>query len=262
MTVLIEDIIKAMDDFTINSPLNVVHELNDLRIYDCPLVGVANADDPLFLRLKEPDAVGPQHMTPGEWLAQSKAIISYFLPFTAAVRTANRQPGPPALEWLYGRFEGQAFNAALSQLLVDKLTEAGYRAVAPALDSRFAITNRRSNWSERHVAFIAGLGTISRNRSLITKAGAAGRIGSVVVDLELEATQRYYTAIEENCSQCGACIRRCPPQAITETGKDHALCSDYLDKTKLLFKPRYGCGKCQTAVPCEDKIPPRRSSSI
>lgn len=253
----LDEIKNIMTDFTNDSPLNVVRELNDLRIYDSPLVAVAAVDDPLFAHLKETDVIGPLHMSPGEWLAGSKAVISYFLPFTAAVRGANRQPGPPALEWLYGRIEGQTFNAALSQFLVNKLIEVGCHAVAPALDSRFAVVNRRSNWSERHVAFIAGLGTISRNRSIITSAGAAGRLGSVVVDLELEATPRYYTGIEENCSQCGACIRRCPPQAISETGKDHAVCSDYVDKTKILFNPRYGCGKCQTAVPCEDRIPVR-----
>jgi epoxyqueuosine reductase QueG len=112
------------------------------------------------------------------------------------------------------------------------------------------------------VAFIAGLGTLSLNRSLITKIGAAGRIGSVVTDLHLPVTPRYYTETEENCSHCGACIRRCPPLAISETGKDHALCSDYLDGVLQRFTPRYGCGKCQTGVPCEDRIPMRKDSDL
>ncbi len=134
----------------------------------------------------------------------------------------------------------------------------GYAAVAPAQDARFAVNERRSNWSERHVAFIAGLGTISLNCSIITAKGAAGRLGSVITDLTLAASERPYTDIREYCSRCGACIRRCPPGAIDENGKSHPRCSDYLDGIMVRFRPRYGCGKCQTAVPCEDRIPPQR----
>lgn len=250
-----ENIITGLTAFTKDSPLNFVAELNDLRIFDSPLVGVANADDPLFARLKRQDGVGPFHLSPQEWLAECKSVISYFLPFSEAVRAANRNPGLPSLEWLYGRIEGQNFNNALSQFLVANLNQAGYHALAPALDPRFAIVNRRANWSERHVAYIAGLGTLSLNCSLITKVGSAGRIGSIVVALELEATERCYEDFEENCCKCGACIRRCPPGAISENGKDHAICAEYLEEMKSRFHPRYGCGKCQTAVPCENKSP-------
>ena len=253
-----DDILGMMTAFTRESPLNVVPDLNDLQIYDLPLVGVAAADDPLFGRLKEEDAVGPQHMSPQEWLPGSKAVISYFLPFTARVRKANREAGWPAEEWLYARIEGQLFNNALAKLLIAKLTEAGYQAIAPSLDPRFTVVNRKSNWSERHVAFIAGVGTFCLNRSLITKSGSAGRLGSVVVNMELAATPRYYEAIDENCSKCGACIPRCPPRAVTPEGKDNAVCAIFLDETKARFNPRYGCGKCQTAVPCEDRIPAKK----
>ena len=140
-------------------------------------------------------------------------------------------------------------------MLAEKLAAAGYTAIVPAQDPRFSISVRRSNWSERHVAFIAGLGTISLNRSIITRLGSAGRLGSVVTNLELDATPRYYETIEENCNHCGACISRCPAQAIDAAGKDHALCDAYLESTRQRFAPRYGCGKCQTAVPCERAIP-------
>ena len=40
-----------------------------------------------------------------------------------------------------------------------------------------------------------------------------------------------------------------------ERGKDHAVCSEYLDRVKVRYSPRYGCGKCQTGVPCEHQIP-------
>jgi epoxyqueuosine reductase QueG len=254
----LEDILQAMNGFLADNPLNIAAELNSLQLFSPPLGAVAEADDPLFDRLKESDVVGPNHMSPGEWQAGSKSVVSYFLPFTATVRKANRSLGLPSIEWLYGRIEGERLNQALEKFLVEYFTAAGYRAVAPTADPRFRVVDRKSNWSERHVAFVAGLGTFSLSRSLITRAGSAGRLGSVIVDADLKATARYYSDPEENCIKCGACIPRCPPQAITESGKDNAICGDYLDRVKLRYAPRYGCGKCQTAVPCEERIPPKR----
>ena len=188
-------------------------------------------------------------------VGERESVISYFLPFTKRVREANRLLGLPATEWLYGRIEGERFNVALREFMAHLFIDAGYDAVAPALDARYKVTNRRSNWSERHVAYVAGLGTFSLSCSLITKLGSAGRLGSVVTSAELTPTPRSYQSVDEYCTRCGSCIPRCPPLAITERGKDHAVCSDYLDRVKVRYSPRYGCGKCQTGVPCEYQIP-------
>jgi len=246
---------QTMADFCLRNPLNVVQELDALRIYDQPLVGVTKVDDPLFESLKKTDIVGPNHLSPREWLATGKVVISYFLPFTKRIRESNRTMGLPVREWLYGRIEGEQFNVALRKFMIRWFLDAGHDAMAPALDGRFKVINRISNWSERHVAYIAGLGTFSLSCSFITKQGSAGRLGSLVVNVELETTPRYYKSKDENCSQCGSCILRCPPLAITEVGKDHAVCSDYLDRVLARYRPRYGCGKCQTGVPCEGQIP-------
>jgi epoxyqueuosine reductase len=255
------DIIRATADFIADSPLNRIEELGGLSLMDPPLAAVAAADDPLFEGLKDPAIVGPRHMAPGEWLDGSRAVVSLFLPFSARVRRSNSGPGLPSPEWLYGRIEGEDLVQAALERLVEYFAEAGYRALAPAADKRFRVIDRRSNWSERHVAFIAGLGTFSLSRALITKAGSAGRLGSVIVDAGLEPTPRYYEGREENCSGCKACIARCPPCAIREKGKDNAICGGYLDGVKARFAPRYGCGKCQTGVPCEAGIPAKRAVS-
>ncbi|HWR38234.1 MAG TPA: epoxyqueuosine reductase [Patescibacteria group bacterium] len=247
--------VNKINDFWRNSPLNTVEELDGLQLFAEPLVGVAAAGDPLFSALQAENAVGPQHLTPEQWLGGAQSVISYFLPFSATVREANRGAGLPAKEWLYGRIEGEVFNKALAKFLAEWLQEQGYDAVIPAADSRFKVVERRSNWSERHVAYVAGLGTLSLNCSLITKKGSAGRLGSVVTNAHLLPTPRDYGAVDAYCNRCGACIRRCPPLAIHETGKDHAVCAGYLDRVMERFKPRYGCGKCQTGVPCEAKIP-------
>jgi len=232
-----------------------VDELDSLQIFDLPLIGIASASDSLFDELKEDSVVGSHHLSPKEWLENARSVISFFLPFTKRVREANRLLGLPATEWLYGRIEGEGFNVALREFMAHLFIDAGCYAVAPALDTRYKVTNRKSNWSERHVAYIAGLGTFSLSCSLITKQGSAGRLGSVVTSAELAPTPRAYQSRDEYCSKCGSCIARCPPLAITERGKDHAVCSDYLDRVKVRYSPRYGCGKCQSGVPCEAQIP-------
>ncbi len=230
-------------------------ELGTLQLYDPPLVGIAAADDPGWEQLRDPAVVGPRHRLPSDWLPGAQSVISYFLPFTASVRQSNAGAGMPSLEWLYGRYEGERFNSVVRSTMIAWFQQRGDQALAPALDLRFSIIDLRSNWSERHVAFIAGLGTFCLNRSLITQAGSAGRFGSVIVDRRLEVTPRPYQAFDEYCTHCGACVARCPAQAITEAGKDQGRCASFVNGTLELFRPRYGCGKCQTAVPCETRIP-------
>lgn len=100
------------------------------------------------------------------------------------------------------------------------------------------------------------LGTFGLSKGLITKRGIAGRFGSIITELYLALDNRAYHEIYEYCSMCGAYVKNCPVKAISiENGKDHNICSKLLDITADKFKPRYGCGKCQINVPCENRIP-------
>jgi epoxyqueuosine reductase QueG len=244
-------------------PKNRLPAYGGMRIYDDPLVGVAAAADPLYLKLKQTDVIGPQHMTPGEWLEGARSVVSYFLPFSQGIRAPNRRPGMVAAEWVAGRFEGEAFNNHLRDLLAEWIRELGGEAVVPCHTDRYRIVARRANWSERHTAFVAGLGTFGLSKSMFTARGSAGRFGSVITTLELPATVRDYEGPYDRCpwlanGTCGACIDRCPSGAIKSGGKDAAACAHYLDHVvKPLYDSRYGCGKCQTGVPCEAGIPKR-----
>lgn len=258
--------------YTWKSPYNYVGSekalstaLIGMRIFDPPLMGVADAGDPLFEKMKEASVIGPHAMAPIEWLPQAKSVISFFLPFSKEVRDSNkREKEWPSQEWLHARIEGQAFVSDLCRYLDSILKEAGHMNIIPVTDSRFSMNDKpprfTSNWSERHVAFVAGLGTFSLSRGLITEKGVAGRFGSVVTSLSMTADTRKYTEIDEFCNQCGACLENCPVNAISfEQGKNHEPCGAYLDETAIKFRPRYGCGKCQVDVPCEFNIPEKTS---
>ena len=88
-------------------------------------------------------------------------------------------------------------------------------------------------------------------------AVARSTYGSVITTLDIEPTARTAGTYYDACpflvdGGCGACIERCPSGAITREGKNTAVCSEYLDNVvRPKFRPRYGCAKCQTGVPCE-----------
>ncbi len=271
-------LISKAAQFTEESPLNYVskddairEELVGLKMFEAPLLGFGAADDAMFTELKKKEAVGPQFMLPNQWLDGAKTVVSFFVPFSEQVKKSNySDDGFASAEWVHARIEGQKFIVALSKYLQETLEAEGYRAVVPSCDERFHSVSAwkegqegvwkdvsfASNWSERHVAFVCGLGTFGLSKGLITEKGMAGRIGSVVTDAPFEITERLYTEIYEYCIQCGLCIKRCPVHAITaEKGKDHTVCAPYVSKAAAPFAPRYGCGKCQTNVPCESRNP-------
>lgn len=230
---------------------------------------MADVHDPYFLEFTRPEVIGDVFRPPTDWLEGSSSVVSFFLPFSEAVRKSNRGSGLPSAEWLHARFRGEDLNNNTKRFVVSLIQAEGYHAVAPTLDSKFVQTaDFRSSWSERHVAFVAGLGTFGLSRGLITSKGMAGRFGSIVTDLVIDPTPRPYSSRFEYClflsgkAPCRACVDRCPVQAITDKGKDHPPCSSYLRREDLVqdVKNRLGyrylaCGKCQTGVPCESGIP-------
>jgi epoxyqueuosine reductase QueG len=149
------------------------------------------------------------------------------------------------------------------------LKHEGFTAIAPMVDPRFSRispfnTNEHeqdyytSNWSERHIAYACGLGTFGLSKGLITGKGIAGRFISLITSAYFTPDKRSYTGIYDYCTNCGACVRNCPAQAITlEKGKIHSICSAFVESTRYKHAPRFGCGKCQVKVPCESGIPAR-----
>ena len=260
-----------LNEYVSNDPGNYISKeqalipsMEGLRIYDLPLIGIADALDPLFNKMLEPQVIGPHFLLPQQWLPDAKSVISIFLPYSDEIKKANSASvNDVAIEWLHGRVEGQEFLLQTGQHLKEYIESMGYKAVIPFLDSNFWKVESHeegytSNWSERHIAYICGLGTFSLSRSLITEAGSAGRFISIVTDMELTATSRQYTDVYEYCNRCGACISRCPAKAISiEHGKNQELCGDYVHHTRTDYPDYYGCGKCQTGVPCQSTIPSR-----
>jgi len=261
-------IIDLALDLTENSPLNYISSEDaitpacaGMKMFDSPIFAFGCANDELFFQFRSPKIDGGHFMLPCEWLPGARTVISFFLPYTDSIKSANsRDLSRPADEWLHGRVEGQLFVAELSNQIQKALTNAGYESIVPISDARFKTWigegKFTSNWSERHAAFACGLGTFGLSKGLITEKGTCGRFGSVLTALDMPKDIRQYKDVYEYCAMCGACATQCPAGSISvELGKDHVSCQKFVDKTMEKYKPRYGCGKCQVSVPCESRIP-------
>ena len=265
-----EELCEQSDEFIRNSSYNYINtetalspQYVNMKLFQTPVFAFGDPADELYSCFKSYDIIGEHFMSPFEWLASAKTVISFFLPYTDAIKSANSVDFEwPADEWLHGRYEGQMLVKELSLFIQKELIEAGYASVVPSTDQRFNLrydeknTTYQANWSERHIAYVCGLGTFGLSKGIITKKGTCGRLGSILTECNFTKDIRPYSDVYEYCMMCGECITNCPASAISiENGKDSVLCSKFLDKTRVKHAPRYGCGKCQVNVPCESKVP-------
>lgn len=272
----VESIVRGF----IESPENTMKNEANERAWAEPLVGFSSGADPLYGFYKED--IGSLFMTPLEWFAKTfhgvevapeeLTVISWILPQTEATKAEHcLQKDMPTERWARSRIFGEEANEKLRRHVAETLTEAGYPAVAPMLSPLWKRgTSEKygyaSSWSERHAAYAAGLGTFGLCDGLITPQGKAMRAGSVVARIDIPPSVRPYEDHNAYClfyakGTCGDCIHRCPAGAISDAGHDKARCSEYLKKTRKYVESTfgfegYGCGLCQTGVPCESRIPP------
>ena len=268
------------------SPENSLRNETNEPAWETPVVAFSRGDDPLYDEIKA--SVGPFYWTPIDIFLQTfpdlrisadqLTVISWVLPQTKATKADNRKENQFGSErWVRSRKFGEEFNGKLRSHLVTLLTDAGYEAVAPQASplwgmrksERFGLS---SMWSERHAAFVSGLGTFGLCDGLITPVGKAMRCGSVVARFSTTPTQRPYEDPHEYClhftdGSCGKCISRCPVGAITAKGHDKLKCQAYVEGAIASHAKEeyhieaYGCGLCQTKVPCESRIPSRKEKA-
>jgi len=272
---------RGIREFT-GSPQNSLRTGNNEIAWGEPLVGFSRGDDPLYAQIAS--MIGDFHWQPAEIFhitfpqtdvrPEELSVISWVLPQTEATKADNRNESAFGSErWVRARKFGEEFNVALRTEVVRLLQDAGYQAVAPQNSPMFGVRMSKayemaSTWSERHAAYVSGLGTFGLCDGLITPVGKAMRCGSVVARISIPPTPRPYTDHHAYClfyseGTCGVCIKRCPVGALSKEGHDKKKCRDYLEGPIVRHAKdaygieAYGCGLCQTNVPCESGIPVR-----
>ena len=260
-------------------------ELGGGVVFDEPDIRIVSAEDHVIAEFKQ--IIGDFHWSPQQALekksasASAASVISWCLPVNETARKSNRKENYfPSKQWAWTRTFGENMNDRIRNSLTDWLEENGCPSCAPALLPDFGFIEDTpvgiaSPWSERHYAWAAGHGTFGISGGLITRRGIAHRLGSVVTSVELDPDEREYgddpfawclrsAAAAEGREACGVCISRCPVGSIGESNaeRDKNPCNEHDMKRisaqygKLYeWEGIYGCGLCQTKVPCEFKKP-------
>ena len=263
-----DEIVNYLNTLIISDFRNALPEGDNQPIWDLPVVGVAAADDLLFERFQDPEVVGAQHRLPQEWLPGARSIVSVFLPFSEHIfRSYKKESRYSAIEFSSGKWNGSKFLNVVRRGLSRFFEEHGGQANAPNIDPRYDSDGWLPFWSERHVAFAAGVGTFGLQQALITERGAYGRVCSVITTLKLKPTIRPYTEAYGYClyafdGSCSACAGRCPTGAVNVAGKEVALCSKHGNSEHFKEWGYGSCGHCSTFIPCSRAIPAKIKKAL
>lgn len=232
--------------------------------YRKPLITFADAHDEDFLILRRD--INPRHKLPRDVLSNAMAVVSFFIPFAEEVVIANREKESTAEEWAIAYAETNRLIGEISEMLVEELGRVDVRAAWEPPTHLFDRTTLTATWSHKSVAKIAGLGSFGLHQMIITDAGCAGRLGSLVIEAVVTPTPKRE---EERClyyvdGSCATCVKSCPNGTLTERGLDRQKCWEhileidrgfsYLSDEQNLVGPFDVCGKCATG-PCALKAP-------
>ena len=234
-----------------------------------PLVGFADAFSPEIQGLRQ--VIGENHVLPQQVLSDAKAVLAYYVPFTEKLAETNREEGAASPEWARAYEELNMLFAELNPELVEYIRSLGGEAAIPTAAMEFDQQELVSNWSHRHMAYAAGLGTFGINNMLITRKGCCGRFNSIVTNLELDFDKPMQ---EEMClykanGSCSVCVSNCPAEALKPDDSDkfragfarakcYEVCLENADRYPIPedLAPSYSeagsevCGKCVTGSPC------------
>jgi hypothetical protein len=310
-------VFQFLENFFSTSDLNKLPKnYGGGRIFNTPVIGISQGDDPIFLKYKK--IIGPKHLTPIEvWLdsgfpnkpdlSSELRILSIICPYVDKIRqtgskavvkrddvvSSTLKNGEkidvvlPAEIYSIGRNFANPFKIEVVKQSIGFFRNLGFNAIGGAISNAFNLIEFKSNWSERHIAFAAGLGTFSLHEGFISEVGCNIRITSVITDAPLKVTPRTSDEPYGNClyyidGSCRKCEENCPGAAIDENGHDKLKCWTYGNYIKLHMNDRFGsllkphsrrvngeirkynymnkkaavgCAFCQFNVPCMDKNP-------
>lgn len=223
-----------------------------------PLINYADADNKEFYNLKK--VVSPTHALPKDFLPEAKTVVAYFIPFDEAITKSNINGRQCSKEWGIAYIETNQLILDLNTYIRDELKKLGYKSNIIPATHNFDEKKLISDWSHRHIAVIAGLGTFGLNNMILTEQGCCGRVGSFVTDIKIEATPKIEV---ENClyksmNICKKCVDRCVNDALKIDSFNRHKCYEMcLDNDR--FHSQLGlvdvCGKCLVNVPCATKNP-------
>lgn len=218
-----------------------------------PLVGYATASDPVFHTLRS--VVRPTHVMPTDLLEEANTVVAFFLPFDEETIKSNVKGETSSRKWVQVYLETNNLIRDLGLHMKSRLEGLGHAAISTPVTHSFDPEELISDWSHRHVAFIAGLGQFGLNNMLITEKGCCGRLGSLITSANIEPDTRGETeaCLYRHNGKCMKCTERCVNEALFEKRFDRHKCYEMCLRNEKIHRPLGKadvCGKCLVDVPC------------
>jgi len=249
---------EFVKDFLTSAPS--LYETKDW--WQAPLLTTAPVDR-RFEQL--PRIASDDHIHPHDLLPTARSVVVFFIPFKQELVRKNKRGERPCHDWGVAYVQTNDLIGRLSQALGDLMADQGLKSHLTPATHNFDEAKLMARWSHKHLAHLAGLGRFGVHRMLITSAGCAGRLGSLVTEAELGDHPVIQT--EEAClvkagRKCGQCVEACPVQALSAEGFDRQRCWHRLKENRntlnYLFdlpETTHVCGKCAALVPCSFENP-------
>jgi len=243
---------------SINSTIQETNELG--KMWEAPIVEIISAENEKLQTLKE--AVSINHFMPCDILPDAKSIINFFIPFHKDVVESNVNGAMASREWAIAYVKTNDLIAAINDKIETLMAEKGHKTGKIPATHNFDEKKLISNWSHRHIAHIAGIGTFGINNMLITQKGCCGRFGSIVTNYEFKEYPQKKESKEKCLNKlhggCGICQKRCAANAYINKTFDRNSCYKQCMENARYYR-EIGhtdvCGKCLVGLPCSLKEP-------
>jgi epoxyqueuosine reductase QueG len=249
---IIETIKSSVIDYKTNNQLN--------NLWKEPIIEIIPANDKKLKTLK--DAVSTEHFMPSDILPDAKSIISFFIPFQENIVKSNIKGIMASKEWATAYIKTNDLITIINDNIENLMAQNGCKTGKIPATHNFDVKKLISNWSHRHIAYIAGIGTFGINNMLITKNGCCGRFGSIIINYEMHEYKQPME-IKEKClnklnGTCGICQKKCIVNAYENNKYDRHKCYEQcLENMEYHKEIGYAdiCGKCLVGLPCSIKEP-------
>jgi epoxyqueuosine reductase QueG len=262
-TVTPNDLTKTVEDYVADYP----HRTGERNIWRKPLLATAAVDDRFNILRR---IAAEDHLLPKDLMPTAKTVVVFFIPFVKKLAKENHKGIIPCRNWGLAYESTNRLINSLCGYVRKYLEDRGFQVVLTPATHNFHEEKLFSRWSHKHLGYIAGLGRFGINAQFITPSGCAGRLGSLVTDTELgdsPLVKEKELCLHKNGKKCLACIKRCPVDAVSESGIDRRRCWERLrsnlaqsEELAGLEESTHVCGKCQVLLPCSLKAPKLKQS--
>ncbi len=252
-TISVEDLRIFAEEYVASEPDRIGTE----GFWKTPLLVSASIDERFDIL---PQVAFDEHMHPHDLLPSAKSLIVFFIPFKHDLVEENKNGDRPCRNWGLAYVQTNDLINRLSQEIKKLLAAEGFKSGLTPATHNFDEDILMARWSHKHLAHLANLGRFGTHCLLITPAGCAGRLGSLVTEVNLGDHPLIET--NEACllkagMKCGKCIEACPVEALSEDEFERHTCWDRLNENRRVLdyfsdlpETTDVCGKCAALVPC------------